>query len=66
MKYFNNNSDIYFRIAVFEHIPAVTEKIKLYYNKQPNNIIQGLGIEFEVCIIYKIYTYMYKIRYIKI
>ncbi|XP_012342425.2 ionotropic receptor 21a isoform X2 [Apis florea] len=44
----NNLQKKHLQIAVFEHIPAVTEKIKLYYNKQPNNIIQGLGIEFEL------------------
>ncbi|XP_016906358.1 ionotropic receptor 21a isoform X1 [Apis cerana] len=44
----NNLQKKHLQIAVFEHIPAVTEKSKLYYNKQPNNIIQGLGIEFEL------------------
>ena len=44
---------MYFRIAVFEHIPAVTQKSRIYYNKQPDNKIEGLGIEFEVCAIYK-------------
>ncbi|XP_060814631.1 ionotropic receptor 21a-like isoform X2 [Bombus pascuorum] len=36
------------RIAVFEHIPAVTTKSRAYYNKQPNNNTEGLGIEFEL------------------
>lgn len=36
------------QIAVFEHIPAVTEKSRIYYNKQPDNKIEGLGIEFEL------------------
>ncbi|XP_020719993.1 ionotropic receptor 21a-like isoform X3 [Bombus affinis] len=36
------------RIAVFEHIPAVTTKSRTYYNKQPNNNTEGLGIEFEL------------------
>ncbi|KOC58902.1 Glutamate receptor, ionotropic kainate 2 [Habropoda laboriosa] len=36
------------RIAVFEHIPAVTEKSRAYYNKRPNNNVEALGIEFEL------------------
>ncbi|XP_029043114.2 ionotropic receptor 21a-like isoform X2 [Osmia bicornis bicornis] len=36
------------RIAVFEHIPAVTEKSRAYYNKRPNNSLEALGIEFEL------------------
>ncbi|XP_076245450.1 ionotropic receptor 68a [Calliopsis andreniformis] len=36
------------RIAVFEHIPAVTEKSRAYYNKRPTNNIRALGIEFEL------------------
>ncbi|CAK9829857.1 Ionotropic receptor 21a [Anthophora retusa] len=36
------------RIAVFEHIPAVTEKSRAYYDKRPNNSIEALGIEFEL------------------
>ncbi|XP_053986684.1 ionotropic receptor 21a-like isoform X1 [Hylaeus volcanicus] len=36
------------RIAVFEHIPTVTEKSRAYYNKRPNNNTEALGIEFEL------------------
>ncbi|XP_076759272.1 ionotropic receptor 68a [Xylocopa sonorina] len=36
------------RIAVFQHIPAVTESSRTYYNKRPNNNIEALGIEFEL------------------
>ncbi|XP_076686210.1 ionotropic receptor 68a isoform X2 [Andrena cerasifolii] len=36
------------RIAVFEHIPAVTEKSRAYYNKRPSNNTDALGIEFEL------------------
>ncbi|XP_076661208.1 ionotropic receptor 68a isoform X3 [Halictus rubicundus] len=36
------------RVAIFEHIPSVTEKSRAYYNKRPNNNTQALGIEFEL------------------
>lgn len=29
----------------------MTTKSRTYYNKQPNNNTEGLGIEFEVCTI---------------
>ncbi|XP_026670641.1 uncharacterized protein LOC108626469 [Ceratina calcarata] len=35
-------------IAVFEHIPAVTEKSRPYYEKRPDNSIKALGIEYEL------------------
>nr|XP_012139079.1 PREDICTED: glutamate receptor ionotropic, kainate 4-like [Megachile rotundata] len=44
----NNLQKKHLRIAVFEHIPAVTEKSRAYYNKQPNNSLEALGIEFEL------------------
>nr|XP_031828917.1 ionotropic receptor 21a-like isoform X2 [Nomia melanderi] len=36
------------RVAVFEHIPSVTEKSRAYYNKTSNNNSEALGIEFEL------------------
>ncbi|XP_060814630.1 ionotropic receptor 21a-like isoform X1 [Bombus pascuorum] len=43
-----NLQEKHLQIAVFEHIPAVTTKSRAYYNKQPNNNTEGLGIEFEL------------------
>ncbi|XP_076638914.1 ionotropic receptor 68a isoform X1 [Colletes latitarsis] len=36
------------RIAVFEHIPAVTVKSRAYYDKRPSERTEALGIEFEL------------------
>ncbi|XP_076303567.1 ionotropic receptor 68a isoform X3 [Lasioglossum baleicum] len=36
------------RVAIFEHIPSVTERSRAYYNERPNNITQALGVEFEL------------------
>lgn len=50
---------MYFRIAVFEHIPAVTKQSRVYYNKSPSNKIEALGIEFEVCTTFKAYCFIF-------
>ncbi|OAD55050.1 Glutamate receptor, ionotropic kainate 1, partial [Eufriesea mexicana] len=52
------------RIAIFEHIPAVTKQWRTYYNKSPSNKIEALGIEFEVCIIFKAYCFIFVLLYI--
>ncbi|XP_076182411.1 ionotropic receptor 68a isoform X2 [Ptiloglossa arizonensis] len=43
-----NLQNKHLRIAVFEHIPAVTKKSRSYYNKRPNRNTEALGIEFEI------------------
>ena len=41
----------YYSVAVFEHLPAVTQDAQAYFKNQSNigSNSKPLGIEFEVC-----------------
>lgn len=42
------------RVAIFEHIPAVTEASRDYYQQSVEEpSVKALGIEFEVCFVYQ-------------
>lgn len=46
--YFQINFYWIHSVAIFEHIPAVTEASREYYEQSSNKSSKALGIEFEV------------------